>query len=115
MRLEPLPSGLLEPELQRMLSMQLEYEGWQEASLLYGQVHAALAQAEPRFRARALMDHARVLRQLEQEQGAAELEARAESLMGCPIERDASPKSSSEQLKESQAPKKGFFGKLFGN
>jgi hypothetical protein len=114
MRLEPLPDGLLDPELRRMLATQLEYEGWQEADMLYGQVHAALATAEPKFRARALMDHARVLREVGKEAKASELEASAEAMVGGPIERDEVPKSSSEQLKESQERKTGFFGRLFG-
>jgi len=114
MRLDPLPSGLMDAELERMLATQLEYEGWQEADTLYKQVHAALAQAEPKFRARALMDHARVLRQVDKESQAAALESQAEALLGQPIERDEAPKSSVEQLKEKEAKKPGLFGRLFG-
>lgn len=113
-RLEPLPSSLMDAELERMLSTALEYEGWQEAETIYSQVHAALAHAEPKFRARALMDHARVLRQVGKEEEAARCEAEAEEIMGQPIEREAAPKSSVDELKESELKRAGFFGRLFG-
>jgi hypothetical protein len=114
LRLDPLPAGLLDPELQRMLSTQLEYEGWQEADTLYKQVHAALANADSKLRARALMDHAHVLRQVDKAEAAAKLEAEAEVLVGGSIEREEGPKSSVEELKEKESKKPGFFGRLFG-
>jgi len=114
MRLDPLPKGLLDAELERMLATQLEYEGWQEADTLYKQVHAALASADPKLRARALMDHAHVLRQVDKAEAASRMEAEAEALAGGPIEREEAPKSSVEELQEKEAKKPGLFGRLFG-
>jgi hypothetical protein len=114
MRLDPLPSGIMDAELERMLATQLEYEGWQEAETLYKSVHLALAGADKKLRARALMDHARVLRQTGKEAEAAAREGEAEALLGEAIEREALPKSSVEELNESAGKKRGFFGRLFG-
>lgn len=114
MRLDPLPKGLMDAELERMLATQLEYEGWQEADTLYRQVHSALEGKDAKLRARALMDHAHVLRQVDKFDAAAALESQAESLVGSPIERDEAPKSSTDELKEKEARKPGLFGRLFG-
>ena len=114
MRLDPLPKGLMDAELERMLATQLEYEGWQEADTLYKQVHAALASSDAKLRARALMDHAHVLRQVDKEEAALKLEAEAMALVGGPIERDEAPKSSVDELKEKETKKPGLFGRLFG-
>jgi hypothetical protein len=112
-RLEPLPSGLVDAELERMLSTALEYEGWQEADTIYMQLHRALVNADPKFKARALMDHARVLRQVGHSDQAVEREAEAERMMGQEIEREVVPKSSVDELKEKERKRGGFFGRLF--
>jgi hypothetical protein len=113
-RLPPLPAGLMDAELERMLATALEYEGWQEAETLYSQVHPALAGSAPELRARALMDHARVLRQLDKPGPAAAREAEAEAVLGQPIQREEAPKSSVDELKEREAKSRGFFGRFFG-
>jgi hypothetical protein len=112
MRLEPLDPSLLDVELKRRLDVALEFEGWQEAETIYAEVHLALKGANPTARARALMDHAMVLRRTGKEQQAVECEASAEILVGGAIEREALPKSSVDELKEAEQKKKGWFGWL---
>lgn len=113
-RLDPLPAGLMDTELERRLATALEYEGWQEAETVYALVHPALATCESKFRARALMDHAQVLRRLGKDASAETFESEAERVMGQAIEREEAPKSSVDVLKESQPKKKGLLGRIFG-
>ena len=116
LKLDPLPESSLPPELWRQLATALEYEGWQEAETLYGQVHSALADAPAPLRARALMDHARVLKRVDKPAEALEREAQAEALLGAAIERDEEAKSSVDELKESESKVTGLraiFKKIF--
>jgi hypothetical protein len=115
-KLDALPESSLSPELWRQLATALEYEGWQEAATLYAQVHAALAGAAAPLRAKAMMDHAAVLRRVEKGAEAASLEAEAEALLGGPIEREVGPKSSVDELRQGEAETgglKGLFKKFF--
>lgn len=111
MRLEKLDLSLLDAELKRRLDVALEFEGWQEAETIYAQVHVALASAPITQRARALMDHAAVLRRLDKATRAADMEASAEKILGDAIEREAAQKSSVDELREAEK-KKGWFGWL---
>jgi hypothetical protein len=113
-RLEALPKGLVDPELEASLERALEYEGWREAETLYEAMAKALDGREPLFRARLQMDQARVLRRLGKEKEAAAKEAEAEALLGDSIEREAEGQSSVDALRKAEAEKKGFFSKLFG-
>ncbi len=113
MRLDPLPKGSLDPELERRLEIALEFEGWQEAETIYGEVHPALDGADAVRRARALMDHAAVLRRLGKESEAMARESEAEKLVGGPIDRDPVAKSSVDELAEDSKKKQGWFKKLF--
>ena len=113
-KLEPLPDGSLSAELQRRLDTALEFEGWQEAEMIYHEVHGALAGAEAPRKARALMDHARVLRRVGKAEQAAVCEAKAEALMGGPIEREAEALSSTDELQQAPRQARGWFSKFFG-
>ena len=112
MRLEPVDPSLLDSELKRRLDVALEFEGWQEADTIYAAIHLALKDANPAVRARALMDHAAVLRRVGNENEAAKAEASAESLVGAPIEREEAPKSSVDELREAAQKRKGWLGWL---